>query len=92
MNNKIQILGMKIVEKNGLVATADIKIDKITINQFRLMKNPKGELWVDVPLLHWIDRGQHYYQKAVEINEEIMNNIEQEIFNEYNTKFTSKKN
>jgi len=92
MNNKIQILGMKIVEKNGLVATADIKIDKITINQFRLMKNPKGELWVDVPLLHWIDRGQHYYQKAVEINEEIMNNIEQEIFNEYNAKFSSKKN
>ena len=83
MNRDITILGMKVIEKQGLVATADIKIDDITINQFRLMKNPKGELWADVPLLHWIDRGQHYYQKAVELNEELLNEIERIIKNEY---------
>ena len=89
MNKQIELLGMKKINKSGLLATADVKQDTVTINQFRLMRNSKGEMWVDVPLLHWIDRGQHYYQKAVELNEEIMNKIERIIINEYNERYNS---
>lgn len=80
---------MKIVNKSGLLATADVALETITINQFRLMRNPKNEMWVDVPLLHWIDRGQHYYQKAVELNEETLNKIERMVINEYNERYDS---
>ena len=85
MNNNydIELLGMRTLNKGGLLATADIKYNGITINQMRLMQNAKGEKWVDVPLLHWLDRGQHYYQKAIELDDDLLNKIEERIINEY---------
>lgn len=83
MKEKIEILGMKDVNKGNLIATASIRFDGLIINQMRIIKLYK-DLRVDVPLLHWVDRGGHYYEKAIEINDMLLETIEEVLINEYN--------
>jgi hypothetical protein len=82
MKDKIEILGMKELNKGNLIATASIKVKGIIINQMRIVQLHNG-LRVDVPLLHWIDRGGHYYEKAIELNNELLEEIEIEVLYEY---------
>jgi len=82
MNDKIEILGIKEINKGKILAIASIKVLGIIINQMRILKLHNG-LLVDVPLLHWIDRGSHFYEKAIELNSELLERIEKEIINEY---------
>jgi DNA-binding cell septation regulator SpoVG len=82
MNKEIKIIGMKDLNKGNLVSTASIKIYGLVINQMRIIKLNTG-LRVDVPLLHWIDRGGHYYEKAIEMNDELLEQIEKEVIDEY---------
>ena len=89
MNETIEIIGMKVINKSNLIATASIKIYGMIINQMRIIQLNTG-LRVDVPLLHWVDRGGHYYEKAIEMNEELLETIEKEVLNEYK-KRTNKK-
>jgi len=83
MNEKIEIIGMKVINKGNLIATVSIKIYGMIINQMRIIQLNTG-LRVDVPLLHWVDRGGHYYEKAIEMNDELLEKIEKEVINEYN--------
>jgi hypothetical protein len=82
MKDKIEILGMKELNKGNLIATASIKVRGIIINQMRIIQLHKN-LRVDVPLLHWVDRGGHYYEKAIELNNELLEEIEVEVLYEY---------
>jgi len=82
MNDKIEIIGMKVINKGNLIATVSIKIYGMIINQMRIIQLNTG-LRVDVPLLHWVDRGGHYYEKAIEMNDELLEKIEKEVINEY---------
>ena len=82
MNEKIEIIGMKVINKGNLIATASITIYGMIINQMRIIQLNTG-LRVDVPLLHWIDRGGHFYEKAIELNEELLEKIEEVIIYEY---------
>ncbi len=86
MKDKIEILGMKDVNKGNLIATASIRVTGITINQMRIIKL-YNNLRVDVPLLHWVDRGGHYYEKAIELSNELLEKIEEVLINEYNKRF-----
>jgi DNA-binding cell septation regulator SpoVG len=82
MNERIEIIGMKEVNKGNLIAIVSIKVSGLVINQMRIIQLNTG-LRVDVPLLHWIDRGGHYYEKAIELNNELLEQIEKEVINEY---------
>ena len=82
MNEKIEIIGMKVISKGNLIATVSIKIYGMIINQMRIIKLNNG-LRVDVPLLHWVDRGGHYYEKAIELKDELLELIEKEVIDEY---------
>ena len=84
MNQNIEILGMKIINKGGLLATADIQFNGININQMRVLKNKQGKISIGFPVIHWISQNQHFYQPALEINNETIRlNIEKRLLDEY---------
>ena len=70
------------MNKGNLIAIASIRFDGLIINQMRIIKL-YNDLRVDVPLLHWVDRGGHYYEKAVELSNELLEVIEVEVLYEY---------
>lgn len=86
-NDNFEIIGFRLVGKGGLIATADIIFNGITINQMRIVKNKQGKISVGYPVLHWISQNQHFYQPALEINDESTRlNIEKRLLDEYKTR------
>lgn len=86
------VTNLKIINKKGIKALASVRIDSVIINQFRVISHKiENRNIVDVPLLHWVERGQHYYEKAVEIDEDLLNEIEKEILKQYDEKMKSGK-
>lgn len=63
---KVELLGLKTINKGCLVGTASVKINNIIINGVRITKTIKG-LLVSMPSIVWIDNYQKYRKPAVEL-------------------------
>lgn len=82
----MKIKGMTKVDKGKIIATADVElIDGITINQFKIQKDQDGTLYATVPVLHWVENRQHYFQKAVTLPDDLMLKINNKIIEYYET-------
>ena len=67
--NDIIVTGIKILDKKGLKAVASVEVGPFLFNQFQVREH-KGGLIVEVPIIHWVERSQHFWEKAVELHSE----------------------
>jgi DNA-binding cell septation regulator SpoVG len=81
----IEVLEMRVLD-NGkpLKAFADIKIDRLTIRDFRIIKEPKCRAYVTAPQISWRNtNGKVNFKTIITMPDELKWKLESVILAEY---------
>ncbi len=82
---EIKILSLRLIEpkESGLTGFSDVKVDSVTIRDFRIFKRNGGKPFIQVPYNTFKKDGRIEFHPIIDLPEEIRAQVDAAILNEY---------